>query len=295
MRTGRTFTTMTLLLVLIGFTLTVPAVAGPPKPRPVYYLALGDSLSRGVQPLGPENANVPTDFGYVDQIFATLKSKNPKLELVKIGCPVTETTVTMLRGGGTCKDDYSRGAQVAEAAEFLRKNRGFVTLVTIDIGANDVETCANLEILDIDRECLRKRFIDVATHLPVILTALRAAAGPHVPIVGMNYYNPFLAAFLAPGGVGVDLAQESNEIVASFNGLLGAIYRFFRVPVADVAAAFQTTNDDPVFVPEFGAEIPVNVATICALTYMCPGANIHATTEGYFVIKEAFLATGALP
>ena len=51
MRTGRTWKTLTVLMVLIGLV----AVAGPPAGvddgRKVWYLALGDSLSVGVQPI----------------------------------------------------------------------------------------------------------------------------------------------------------------------------------------------------------------------------------------------------
>ena len=43
---------------------------------------------------------------------------------------------------------------------------------------------------------MQEAFGNVAANLPKILAALRLAAGPHVPIVAMNYYNPFLAVWL---------------------------------------------------------------------------------------------------
>ena len=86
---------------------------------------------------------------------------------------------------------------------------------------------------------MQDAFSDVGANLPKIIKALRLAAGPNVPIVGMNYYNPFLAVVLLGD---MELAQQSNDIVAAYNGLLGSIYQLFRVPVADVAAAFDTTN-----------------------------------------------------
>ena len=95
---------------------------------------------------------------------------------------------------------------------------------------------------------------------------------------------------------GPEFAKGTNEIVGSFNGLLASIYRFFRVPVADVAAAFDTEKFDPVDVPPgvpLPSPLPLNVLTICFLTYMCPGGNIHATTDGYGIIAQAFLE--ALP
>jgi hypothetical protein len=103
----------------------------------------------------------------------------------------------------------------------------------------------------------------------------------------MNYYNPFLAAWLVGE---TELAEQSNEVVASFNGLLGSIYRFFRVPVADVAAAFDTTAFEPLVDIGVGVPVPLNVARICGYTYMCtPFQNIHATDAGYEVITQAFL------
>ena len=159
--------------------------------------------------------------------------------------------------------------------------------MTIDIGANDIERCGSLA--GIDEACVKKAFIDVAANLPPILAALRVAAGPNVPIVGMNYYNPFLAAWLLPDP---ELAKESSETLAAFNGLLGAIYRFFRMPVADVAAAFHSADFEPLVPVQFPngtVHLPLNVATICGLTYMCLEGNIHATTDGYGVMTQAFL------
>ena len=34
---------------------------------------------------------------------------------------------------------------------------------------------------------------------------------------------------------------------------------------------------------------PQNVLNVCVLTYMCAFANIHANTDGYGVITQAFL------
>ena len=35
--------------------------------------------------------------------------------------------------------------------------------------------------------------------------------------------------------------------------------------------------------------VPQNVLNVCGLTYMCAFGNIHATTDGYGVITQAFL------
>src|ERR1700740_790657 len=110
-------------------------VAAPPAP---YYLALGDSLSQGVQP-DAAGTSVETGQGYPDQLYAMLRPSQPALQLVKLGCP-GETTATMIHGG-ICH--YPGGSHVAAAVAFLPAHRGHVRLVTIDIGANDPEDCGS--------------------------------------------------------------------------------------------------------------------------------------------------------
>ena len=286
MRTGRTWKTLTVLTVLIGLI----AVAGPARAddhgRKVWYLALGDSLSVGVQP-DAANVNHPTAFGYSDQLYQALKATTPNLELKKLGCAVTETTTDMLKGPSDCRSQYRLRVQLADAVAFLLTHRGSVKLVTIDIGANDLEICGSIET-GIDPVCVQDAFSDVGANLPRILKALRLAAGPNVPIVGMNYYNPFLAAWLAGA---TELAEQSNQLVAAYNGLLGSIYQVFHMPVADVATAFDTANFELVPAPSsaFPPMVPQNVLNVCGLTYMCALGNIHATTDGYGVITQAFL------
>src|SRR5579862_5239328 len=116
-----------------------PARSSRPAVRTVpanYYLALGDSLSQGVQP-DAAGTSVETGQGYPDQLYAMLRPSQPTLRLVKLGCP-GETTATMIHGG-ICR--YPAGSQLAAAVAFLTAHRGHVRLVTIDIGANDPEDC----------------------------------------------------------------------------------------------------------------------------------------------------------
>jgi lysophospholipase L1-like esterase len=287
MRLRRTLLTLGVLAILIGGLASSspaqPGRSGDDAPR--YYLALGTSLSVGVQP-DANGENQPTDEGYPDQLHVRLQPSHPRLRLVKLGCP-GETVASMITGG-FCR--YPLGSQLAEAVAFLHAHRQFVALVTIDLGANDIEPCGSLAGLD--PACVNRAVAEVAAGLPWILQALRDASGPAVPIVGMNYYDPFLAAWLL-GPAGQQLAQTAAAGSAMFNALLGGLYAGFAVPVADVAAAFQ--SDDFTTVP--GVGLPLNVLLVCRWTWMCVpppvGPNIHATAEGYAVIAEAFLA--ALP
>jgi lysophospholipase L1-like esterase len=285
------------VLVMLALALLVtlgagPATAAPNSGRaPRYYLALGDSLSRGVQP-DPGGQNHPTDQGYADDLAAVGRLVLPQLQLVKLGCETEETTASML-GLVPSKCPYDQQYQLAEAEAFLRAHRGATVLVTIDIGANDLSRCINRATGAIDMTCVQTTFQQAPANLATILARLRAAAGPRVPIVGMNFYDPFLAAWLQ-GPAGQALARQSVQLVVQYNDLLEAAYQGAGVPVANVQDAFATTNfDDQVTLPAFGP-VPVNVARICQWTWMCApppqGPNVHGRPEGYWVMAGAFVA-----
>jgi len=248
-----------------------------PDNAPTYYVALGDSLSVGFMPgMGD------TDQGYADDYYATLKAKHPNLQLIKLGCS-GETSKTMLNGG-ICTYDNAPSQMVA-AEQFLQQHRSAVRYITIDIGANDVAKCAKSGI---DLNCALTGLSDILVNTVSIMTKLRLAGGLRPTIVGMNLYNPFLAAWLT-GPDGQTSARITNALLALLNGLQSVEFTLFGARTADVAAAFNTYDfDHTVEVPSYGA-IPVNVATICALTYMCTQHNIHPTAEGYQLIASAFV------
>jgi lysophospholipase L1-like esterase len=281
-----------LALALLATLGAGPATAAPNSGRaPRYYLALGDSLSRGVQP-DPGGQNHPTDQGYADDLAAVGRLVLPQLQLVKLGCETEETTASML-GLVPSKCPYDQQYQLAEAEAFLRAHRGSTVLVTIDIGANDLSRCINRATGTIDLACVQSTFQQAPANLATILARLRAAAGPRVPIVGMNFYDPFLAAWLQ-GPAGQALARLSVQLVTQYNDLLEAAYQGAGVPVADVETAFSTTNfTDLVTLPD-GRQVPVNVARICQWTWMCApppqGPNVHGRPEGYWVMAGAFVA-----
>jgi len=275
----------------LGLILIVtPAISAADDNGVRYYVSLGTSLSVGIQP-GSDGVNQRTDNGYPDQLLEIIEPGFREIRLVKLGCP-GETTVTMM-SGGIC--DYPKGSQLAEAVQFLHAHKDKVELVTIDMGVNDIISKNCIDGTNVDYLCIFDALDQVAVNLPAILSALRAAAHPDTPIVGMNYYNTFLAAWLT-GPDGQQLAMASAQLAQLLNdGVLGQIYNGFGVPVADVAGSFM--SDDFTTLVEFpppgsGFFVPVNVALICSWTYMCVsppvGPNIHATTDGYGVIAATF-------
>ncbi len=177
-------------------TTAAPALAAPADHGwghgPRYYLALGDSLSVGIQP-DASGTNVPTDQGYPDQLAAMLQWRGRDLRLVKLGCS-GETTVTLI-DGGICSYPGG-GTQLTAATQFLRQHRGHVGLVTIDIGANDLNPCVALGQAAQIQTCLTALIPHVVANLTTIMSALRQAGGSQVQIIGMRYYDPELASWL---------------------------------------------------------------------------------------------------
>ena len=236
-----------------------------------YYVSLGDSLAAGTNATGVGDPFIFTDNGYADQLAALEQARIPKLELVKLGCP-GETTGSMVdpfpyEGRGDhhlCR--FSHGSQLAEAVNFLHAHKGNVAFVTIDIGANDVFQSVPLPV--------------ALANLASTLDQLRAAAGPDVPIVGMNYYGVFLPQAWVEGGL-PGLQAEIANLVA-FNDALESVYAAAGDPVADVESAFQVTDTTLV------NGTPLDVLRECAWTWICAAGDVHANTAGYGVIAQAF-------
>jgi lysophospholipase L1-like esterase len=277
-------------ICLGSFTSVPPALADGPGSTDAasahYYVALGDSLAEGFQPNGDRT------HGYADQLYAELRAGDPTLQLENLACG-GETSSSMISGveptgslgsryfcapPGPRREELAHGSQLADAVAFLHAHRPFVSLITIDIGGNDIGECVFL----VDQDCLDAALTDVKQNLGVILSALRDAAGPNVPIVGMNYYDPFLAFWLFGDPAA---AQTTEQMVVQFNDALESVYAPAADPVADVETAFSTTDWTLV------SGIPLNVLRICQWTWMCDptfGPDLHGNTAGYGVIAQAF-------
>jgi lysophospholipase L1-like esterase len=240
-----------------------------------YYLSLGDSLAAGFQPTLRPGQNFG-DEGYADQLYALEQAKIPELMLVKLGCG-GETTGSMsdpfpYEGRGDhffCR--FPHGSQLADALSFLHAHKGNVAFVTIDIGANDVFQGVPLPVL--------------LANLQLILAQLREAAGPNVPIVGMNYYDPFLPQAWSVGGLSALEAEIAG--VTALNDAFESVYAAAGDSVADVEAAFSTTDTTLV------NGTPLDVLRACEWTWFCTVGDIHANATGYGVMAQAFAA--ALP
>jgi len=233
-----------------------------------YYVSLGDSFSVGVQPIG-EPPLFETNQGYADQLYSMLLTRDPKLKLVKLGCG-GETTRSMRFGSVDPAEGFSCGppvfylhryphkTQLAEAVSFLHAHQGFVSLVTIDIGGNDLIGGGGMP--------------QIQANLPVTLADLRNAAGPAVPVVDTSYYNPFLVDWFA------DPASLQGHVdgIVDFNDVLKADYAGAGDPVANVESAFSSTDTT---IQLDG--VPLDVERICQWTWMCLYGDLHPNATGY--------------
>jgi lysophospholipase L1-like esterase len=270
---------LTTALLLTGGVATAadPVVQAPGGPT--YYLALGDSLAAGYQPIGDIEDDHMTRASYPDQLWLMARQHHPNLELVNLACP-GESTESIRVDHDRC--EYEHGSQFAEGLDFIEAHGDELAFITIDIGFNDFECSDALT-------CLFPGIEKIEARLPALLTELQAAA-PGVPIVGMNIYDPYLTMWLEDDTR--VLAGQSVVAIQLINEALDRAYDAAGIPVADVEAAFRI-DDWNTRVPMAGfGEVPLNLALLCERTWQCHapplGPDRHPNSLGYRAMAEAF-------
>lgn len=258
------------LVLLAVLALVAVSVIAVPAAAQTYYLALGDSLAAGV--------GASSGHGYVDDVFAFEQQGLPGLQLVNLSCSGA-TTDSVIHGVGCA---YNTGTQLGDAEAFLAAHAGQVAFVTIDIGGNDVIPC--FFSTPIDTACGAALLPAVVTNLTTILIGLRSAGGS-VPIIGLTYYDPFLAYWLQ-GGAGMQAAHDSVKLSKSINRALKKTYKKSHAGVAAGDKAFLTSKFS-LKGSWAGQTVPVNVAQACLWTRMCTANDIHPNDAGYAALAGA--------
>ena len=193
-----------------------------------YYLVLGDSLAAGYQPVGGAD---PTG-GYADDVLAGIRESEPKTTLVNLACP-GERSTTMV-SGGTCT--YDEGSQLNQALAFLHAHDRYTRVVTVQVGANDVQRC-------VDRAHAEDRHGLYCRQWPTSPRTFRRSwtsspqGAPEARVVVLNYYNPFLAAWLLGNTA---LAQQSTVLQGTLSGIIDSAATASGATLADVAAFHST-------------------------------------------------------
>ncbi len=265
-----------LMLVTVAMVSTpgaTPAAAMRVKPPPTeYYVAMGDSL-------GQAGGATAYQYGYVNLVYQHELTRSPGLQLENLSCDGASTTSVIGPSGCT----YATGTQLGDAESFLRAHAGHVALLTIDIGANDVDQCADSS--GIDTGCVDTGVAHITTNLPLILSGLNAAY-PGLAMYGMDYYDPFLADWLS-GPSGQVVATQSEADTVALNSLLTQVYTTADAATADPATLFQITNFAPTS-SYMGMVLPENVALACQWTNMCDDGDFHADDAGHAQLAAAF-------
>lgn len=263
-----------------------------------FYLSIGDSYAAGYQPLGTKNKGKTSTNGFAYQLTALEMKMGHDLQVVNLGCVGATTTSLLQRKGckptalGPGAANYPSQTQAQAAIAFASGHRADLGLITVVIGGNDVTRCALAKNV---AACLTQALVVVKKNLGSFLPALRAAAGPNVPIIGLTYPDVVLGAYVNGKPAGKSLASVS---VTAFKGLINpalqAQYKAIGATFVDVTAATgayvpftQTTS-----LPPYGT-LPRSVAEVCQLTYYCQLQDIHPRTPGYTLI--AGLVAKALP
>jgi lysophospholipase L1-like esterase len=293
---GRTFARGAATAGLLALALALAPAAASAAPAARYYVSLGDSLSQGMQP-NVRGATVDTNQGYADQLLALEQGRLPSLQLVKLGCG-GDTTGSLLTGHGNAKAarvlrcDRTGGSQLKAAELFLKAHHksGEVPLVTVDIGANNIDGCASVPTSQIGT-CVTSGQAAIKHDLPLILKGLKAAAPAGTTFAAMTLYDPVLGGYFSASAGTRSLAAASVPLLQGINAELTSIDKAAGFRTADVAGAFKS-YDSTDKVAFDGQMIPVNVARVCAWTWACStppsGPNIHANLNGYAVIASAF-------
>jgi lysophospholipase L1-like esterase len=211
------------------------------------YLALGDSVAFGYRPpqVTPPAAYLnPANFtGYPSAVARELG-----LTVVNASCP-GETTASMINttapsnGCENSPDSHPgyrqvnplhvayRGSQLAFAVGFLQQHPD-TKLVTIDIGANDLDLCLDTTPDRCTGPDLQRTLAQVGANLDTILAALRNTAGYRGEIVLLTYYA---VNYRDAAGVGQ---------IEALNAVLSRQGERFGARIASGFAAFDAAAAD---------------------------------------------------
>ena len=238
-----------------------------------------------------------TTHGYAYQVPQLADVLGYHLTVVNFGCGgATTASILKTRGcaiPGPGAPSYPNQTQTAAAEAFLTKHQGKIGLVTVSIGGNDlVIDCASSKD---PVGCVIQAAASINVNLPILLQALRAAAGPDVPILGLTYPDIVLGDYLSADPSTRALASLSvTGFMTIFNPALQKQYEAVGATFVDVTlgSGSYTPFDQTTTLAPYGT-VPVAVARICQLTSICQYGDIHPTTAGYTLI--AGLITAALP
>jgi lysophospholipase L1-like esterase len=284
-----------LAALVVAALILLPAAGAQAKAKKQLLVTVGDSYATGYQSeSATKGAN--TKHSYSHQLVKLAKKRGHRYKLVNFGCGGA-TTVSMLKQTKPC-DKRGRAVggrgwggktQTAAAADFLKKNRGKVGMVTISISGNDVTACAR----DANPiPCVGTAVESIKTNVTAIAKRLRKAAGKDVRIVGITYPDVILGMWVGEGANQELAALSVVAFQSLINPALKAAYEGVDGTFVDVTTATgaYTPLEQTTTLAPYGT-IPVAVARVCELTFFCSHRDIHMNTKGYGVIADLIAKT----
>jgi len=274
------------VVVVAMLAITTGVAAGPASAisqsnsNPNNYLALGDSVSFGYNPLLVAPGVSPTVFVGFPQLASDLF--RPRLKVFNASCP-GETSTSLITGSrpdNGCQDyrqyigalhvAYS-GSQLSYAESYVKANPR-TGLVTMMIGANDLfllsDSCASSPNPD---ACifagLPALLTTLSTNLTTVYTALRQD-GFKGTFVAVTYYSTNYSDPLTTGAVG------------AIDNTLASVTRGFGGKVADGFGEFQAAA------AAYGGDSCAAGLLIRLTPTTC---NVHPTQAGAALLANAVL------
>jgi lysophospholipase L1-like esterase len=269
------------------------AAAHPPDE---YDVSIGDSYAAGYQPTRSAAEHRDTE-GFAYQVLALAARAGRRLTLRNFACDGATSATVVEQAGCSLPDPgpddraYPSQTQAAAADAFIAGHAGEIGLITVSIGGNDLLSCTSAAIMD---TCLTSLMPTVSAHLATLLSGLRQAAGPDVPIVGLTYPDVLLGLYRSHDAAERSLARVSvGAFRTIFNPALQSAYQAVGATFIDVTTAaggyIPLTRTTTVG----GHTEPTAVADVCALTYYCTQGDVHPTVRGYRLM--ATLIVSRLP
>jgi lysophospholipase L1-like esterase len=244
-------------------------------PRNTRYLALGDSIAFGYNPLVVP-VNLDKYVGYPEIVSDALHRKVANAScfgessgsFLLLGAP--DTGCAQWRAALPLKVSYS-GTQMQYALDYLRANLKKTDLITIDIGVNDLGvllascsfdlTCAHAE--------LPGTLAAYAQNLAIIFDGIRAT----------GYTGPIVA--VTPYAVNYNDSVVEVPGLIALDGVLAGVASTYDVQVADAFTAFLVAD-----VP-FGGD-----SCAAGLLIKLPNGtcDIHPSLAGQTLIAQTVVA-----
>ncbi|MDO9356066.1 MAG: SGNH/GDSL hydrolase family protein [Solirubrobacteraceae bacterium] len=266
---------------------TTPTTPGDAR-KGLVYLALGDSLSRGVQPDGAKTLK----NGYPRILLKNLRPQvKPAPVLVEAGCGGA-TTESMIVGGKACAPDapipYANenrsSSQLLWAVDQLRLRKDLPTLVTLTIGGNDITSCVDPSAEKVDA-CLAEAAPRLKANWTTIARRLRAVAGPKTVLAVMTTYDPVLGYLRISGGKDGQAAKAFHrQVVRRINPIMRRVFTKYDWKIADLAFAMHENGQ----IENGNARA---VAAVCSLTWACGNFDVHLNDQGYAVAADVLEAS----